>query len=362
MKSLYQDILNLMNKIESSWQKTGFKIDNFSSIVWEKTDKFDFSPLGDVSNQLKLLELSEVRHQQHLSTFSDMHFQIYHNGRFLIEILNWSGSHVNAHDHDFSAVQFQLKGDSLNVLYDFKPQEDLGSLHFGNLKVREAILWKEGGRSVVRPGCLDPHAVFHIGQPTTSLMIRTIATPYLGAQKNYFPTLAANYYVSNAIQRKKLTGLRLMSDSSASEFRRMLLGYLNSQSLAENFFMLVKLSPVLFQKNFADILVTYAAQGVREAKLVESVALDFGSNFFSTLITENPNLSFKNKVVGYAFAASMGRDNYVKLIESLNGNLESKISEEQIQSLLENLNSSKRHEAARWLEVFNISEVRNEAV
>ena len=284
MYTLYNDIQSLCSRIEDRWLKLNYASEDFYKVVWEETESFDLSPLGEVSNQMLLLDHPAVRLNQRSSTFSDLYFQLFNNGRFMIEVLNWSQAHVNVHDHDFSGVQFQLKGDSLNVVYDFAPKgERDGSLQFGSLSVREASIWKQGGRSVVRAGDVDPHGVFHLGRPTTSLLIRTLPTPRLGVQSNYFPTLAAHYTVQTDIQRKKLTGLQLLMKQDRAGFRLCFQHFLETQSLCENFFMILKLGEGVFSEPYIDLIKGYAARGEKESQVVTSAALNNGIDFFKKL-------------------------------------------------------------------------------
>lgn len=360
MKSLYKEINNTMQVIEEKWQKKNFSTESFSEIVWNETTNLDLSPLGEVSNQMQLLSLAEVRLQQQRSTFSDLYFQVYHNGRFLIEILNWSGGHVNVHDHDFSAVQFQLKGDSLNAVYDFNSIEEHGALRFGELSLRKAEIWKEGGRSIVRPGREDPHSVLHIGEPTTSLLIRTTPTPRMGAQSNYFPTLAAHYYVSNDIQRKKLTGLSLLAKHTPQQFIKCLTDFLNSQSLSENFFMLVKLGPILFQEKYITVIKEYAARGKFESQLVKSVALNNGIDFFKSKANSTVNITYCEKLAVFSVAATYSSKNFNKLCTDLRDSNFNILSD--LHSFIEKLSVSDQKIAKQFLTLFEISEASNETI
>ena len=106
MHNLYRDLEQAMSRIETKWQKENYSTEMFPEIAWEETSGFDFSPLGEINNQMKLMDMPGVRIQQKPSSFSDLYIQVFHNGRFMVEILNWWGGHVNVHDHDFSAVQF----------------------------------------------------------------------------------------------------------------------------------------------------------------------------------------------------------------------------------------------------------------
>lgn len=352
----YRNIEQTMARIESKWQKFNYSTDLFTEIAWEETQDLDFSPLADIHGQLQLLDLPGVRIQQKQTTFSDLYVQIFHNGRFMIEILNWWGGHVNVHDHDFSAVQFQLKGDALNVDYDFKTLKPAGALRFGELKLQEAEIWKAGGRSKVHPGADHPHSVFHIGEPTTSLLIRTTATPRYGAQSNYFPTLAAHYYVSNDIQRKKMTGLNLMSRKSPVEFKSTIRRFLNEQSASENFFMLLKLGSLLFQEAYMEIVEDFASRGEDESKIVQSVVINNGIDFFKTRANDTEGITPLEKLSAFAVAASHDLRNFDKLEEDLKSKEDVADLRPPLKSFISRLDENDRLTAEQYLRVFGLQE------
>ena len=356
MFNFYNDIIKLANEIEKEWYKYQYSSDEFYKIVWELSNKFDLSMLGDIKNQLQLLEHPSVRIQQHHSTFSDFHFQIFNNGRFLIEVLNWLGSHIDVHDHDFSGVQFQLKGNSLNVIYDFSCKKSYGAINFGELKIRKVNIWKEGSRSIVRNGSQDPHAVFHLSRPTTSLLIRTVPTPRYGSQLNYFPSLSAYYYVNNIIQRKKLTALGLLADNSTSDFRKSFTRCINEQSYSENFFTFLKLSSVILTTKYEDLIHEYAKRGENESKIIENVIYNHAIDFFKRKASVNPNSSEEERISLYSVAASYGIENFLKLENNLiefDKNLD-------IKKYLKIFNSKQNEESKikinKLLRLFNLNE------
>lgn len=361
MQALYNDIKATMAKVEAKWQKFNYSTESFPELVWECTEKSDFSVFGDVQNQLKLLDLPDVRQLQEPSTFSDLYFRIFHSGRCFIEILNWWGGHVNVHDHDFSAVQFQLKGDALNVTYDFHEQESNGALRFGKLVVKKSEIWREGSRSLVRPDN-TPHSVFHIGTPTTSLLIRTVPTTRFGAQSNYFPDLSAHYYVANSIQRKKLTGLSLLSQKSPVEFAKCFNHFLNTQSLSENFFMMVKLGPMLFQEQYTDIVNQYANRGPREAKLILNVIINNGIDYLKTLANETPETTTNEKLAIFGIAAATNPTDLEKVLKTLYSSHGFQGLYSEISSFISRLSEADIEKLKKYLNLFNLSKIIHEDV
>jgi len=311
-----EKLVKIANAIESDWKKANYCSTRFHEVVWDHTTENTFNSLSDVKSQLDFIDHQFVRHLQLSSTFSDMFVQLFNNGRFTIEILNWWGGQVNIHDHDFSAVQFQLKGDALNVIYDFEDGDRQGALQFGNLKIRNTNIWKEGSRSIVRAGDVDPHSVLHIGQPCTSLLVRTLPTKRYGAQSNYFPNLRAHYYVATVMQRKKLTGLQLLAASNLDTFTSQLSAYIAQQSLSENLFMLDKLSSILFQPNMKRILFSLVSEHQEIEELLPALIFNHRSVRLKK-IAERSQLSYKQRVQLFTIAASPNPEEYYKLIKNL---------------------------------------------
>lgn len=356
MFALYNDISELCSRIERQWLKYQNASEDFYKVAWEQSEGFDLSPLGEVANQMRLLEHPSVRLNQQRSTFSDLYFQLFNNGRFMIEVLNWAGSHVNVHDHDFSGVQFQLKGDAMNVVYDFEQEgETQGALRFGKLKVRHGEIWKQGGRSIVRAGAVDPHSVFHLGNPTTSLLIRTLPTARLGQQSNYFPTLTAHYSVNTDIQRKKLTGLSLLAKQDRKEFRNCFNQFLNSQSYSENFFMLLKLGELLFTDDFVDLIYAFAERGEAEAKIVHSVAFNNGIDFLKTKANQYAPHTLEEKLAVFTIAATHGPENMRKLASDLQSSGFDLRLREHLPAFGAKLGSQDRERYGQYLELFEMA-------
>lgn len=317
MSEFYGDVISLTEKIEKRWLKENYSSDVFSDVVWELTHDTDLSPLADIRNQLELLDHGPVRGIQVQSTFSDFYFQIYNNGRFLIEVLNWWGGQVNAHDHDFSGVQFQLKGDAMNVIHDFETRQQCGAVRFGKLSARRSQHWKEGGRTKVFHGDIELHSVFHLGRPTTSLLIRTVPTKRYGAQSNYFKNLAAHYYVNTLQQRKKLTALRLLSQGDPDSFRERIRHYFGEQSLSENLFMLVKLGATFFDPRYATLLTEYASTSAEAEQVVLAAMSNMAEDQLRDLTHECLAATVEERMAIHALIASADPTDVRRIVEGV---------------------------------------------
>jgi hypothetical protein len=223
---------------------------------------------------MPLVDVPEIARLQQLSSFSDLYIKLYDNGRFWVEILNWWGSDINIHDHDFSGIQFQLCGYSLNVDYAFAESEDRGDLRLGKVTVTGAKVWHPGDRSVVMPGRETPHNVCHLNLPTVSLLVRTHPARKFGPQWNYFPPgVAANYGIADAVFRKNVKALRLLTRGDLQQFRRAFRRYAACSKPEQLLFTLIKMIDIVFEPRFVELLHDLIESGdpVRES-IVEAAA------------------------------------------------------------------------------------------
>jgi hypothetical protein len=258
--------------IDSLWRNVGFDYGKFPSIVQDVTGDLDLTPFGAVDQVVQLLVDPEIADLQRLSSFSDLYFKLFDNGRFWVEILNWWGSDINIHDHDFAGVQFQLAGSSLNVGYEFIEEAQLGGLAIGELSVSSAVLWRPGDRSIVEPGRKAPHNVCHIGIPTVSLLIRTHPDPSFGPQWNYFPPrIAGSYGVASPSFRKHVQALRLLARGDQHVFREAFRRFGDLATAQELMFGLVKMIDVLFDVDKVGLVHELAEKSPQNEAVVEAL-------------------------------------------------------------------------------------------
>jgi hypothetical protein len=232
--------------IDTAWRKAGRDIQAFPDIAMECTEGLDLSVFGNIGNLTAVLSLPKIAELQAPASFSDLYYVLFRNPHFYVEVLNWWGSDINVHDHDFSGVQIQVLDSSLNVEYAFDEQQCVDGVATGTTTISKAELWPQGGRSRVVPGM--PHNVSHLAEPTVSILFRTHPNPNFGPQRNYFaPNIAATYPVHSVTWRKNTKMLRLLATArDKSRFAEAFHTLTASQSANENLFTLIKMVDLIF--------------------------------------------------------------------------------------------------------------------
>ena len=313
-----REIQDVAQKIERAWIKTDNRVANFPDIVLEKIEGMDLTPLGELSRTIDLLDDPYIGALQYQSTFSDLYLLLYSNSHFYVEMLHWWKSDINIHDHDFSGVQFQLRGKSLNVVYDFDEKERQDGLAQGDIRVRRAEVWEKGGRSVVRPGTQDPHVVIHLGKPTISLLIRTHPQPFYAPQRNYFPPLlASNWGIATSAYRKKLSALRLLRRANPKEYGASLRRNLERGSPSENLFTLEKMQDIVFEGENVHLVKEFANRGEQEASIVKCVAMRRAYLFLANHVKDLPDMSVEDNLAVGTLMAGFDSSNRGSILRQL---------------------------------------------
>lgn len=355
IRQAYDGLIDVAQRIDAAWRQRDYDHEVFPQIVWDVTDGFDTSAFGNLSDLATLIDHPYVASLQIPSTFSDLYLTLFNNGRFWIEVLNWWGSDINPHDHNFTGVQFQLKGKSLNVIYGFSPEINLPNLAIGKLGVTRAEMWTEGFRSLVLPGAAEPHNVSHLDVPTVSMLIRTHPVALLGHQNNYLaPDMTGNYGIADIRFRKKVGALRLLGRSQPSEFQKTFRAFINDSPHVDSLFLMLKTMDFLFSPDNVHLLEEYAAHGALEQRMVNAVAYAKAQDFLTNVVKYTPCLTADDILAVSILASSFNQESFDTICHSLSG-LGLHVNQESIAAVSAKLSPAHRAQFERIHELFGIS-------
>lgn len=265
----YEALVACATRISDQWRELDRDYEAFPAVVLELTKDLDLSYFGQLQNLHRLGADPRVAELQRPSTFSDLYFKLYDDGHYWVEVLNWWASDVNTHDHDFSGVQFQLTGKSLNVTVKFRADEAVEGVELGHFEVAQATVWEPGTTSIVVAGDGEPHQVCHLNLPTVSLLFRTHPMPELGPQNNYFaPFMRGSYKIATIAVRTRLKMLRMLARSDQEIFEERFWQSVREQTVQANLFTIVKLGDLLYTEKYAHLLAGFAGSGIAGAEMI----------------------------------------------------------------------------------------------
>ena len=319
----YQELKHCCQNIEKRWSENGKTLESFPCIVLEETTGADFRKFADLSAQVSLLEKPEVAELQEASTFSDLYLKIYDTGTFWVEILNWWGSDISIHDHDFSGIQFQLSGRSLNVMYDYVGEQVSDHLCIGETSIRSVEIWEEGSRSLVRPGRVDPHNVSHLDIPTVSMLIRTHPRDSYAPQYNYLPpTMAASYNIANLVFRKKIAALRLLASHNSIVFAESMREIIRKNNPRLTLFTVMKTLDFLFTNQYEFLLREIIKQDTTIGPyIVKSAAIYHSHLHLSNTVKKSTSFSPEQYLALSALTTVFDKKSFQQVVNELNFNI-----------------------------------------
>lgn len=99
---------------------------------------------------------------------------VYNGDGWYIEALFWLEATTSVHRHAFAGAFQVLHGSSIQATWDFEPVRRISPrLSFGHVHNRSTTLLPTGAIQRIDPGKHLIHSVFHLEQPSLSLVVRT---------------------------------------------------------------------------------------------------------------------------------------------------------------------------------------------
>ena len=145
--------------------------------------------------------------QQDLSgKFGDPPITIYNSPRFHIDVYFWLEGTTAIHQHSFCGAFQVLHGSSIHSWYDFERSEAVNSFtEIGNINLKLCELLSVGDVQAIDAGRQYVHSLFHLEQPSATIVVRTHKSPLFLPQFSYHkPFLAIDPFFEEANTTKKM--------------------------------------------------------------------------------------------------------------------------------------------------------------
>ena len=190
--ALFSSLASLGEVIDQAYRRANYNDREFPKVAeaclasWTPPAAFT---LADAANYL----LTTPVKQQPGTAFSNLPITVFHSSDFYLECLVWTDATTNIHQHAFSGAFRLLAGSSLHSEYEFVERERVNTLLLlGHAHVRRFEHLAAGDvRQITsgRGGLI--HALFHLDQPSITLVARTHGEPWLQPQYTLYPPAAA---------------------------------------------------------------------------------------------------------------------------------------------------------------------------
>ncbi len=238
--------MELFNKlgaeIEALWREKNYDETVFSEIAAQKLkeaalpDKISaWDVIAWTLNETNLPAQKDLH-----ASFGDPPITIYVSPRFFIDVYFWLEGTTSLHQHGFCGAFQVLLGSSLHSWYEFERQESINTYtEIGVINLKECNLLNVGDVQEIRAGKQYIHALFHLEQPSVTIVVRTDKSPMYLPQYNYYkPFLAVDPFFEEPNTTKKMQAIIALIRSKHPETDRFIGDWLRTADFQTSFTIL----------------------------------------------------------------------------------------------------------------------------
>jgi hypothetical protein len=242
----------LGERLERAWSATGYDERAFPALAHAHLAGSDL----DVRPDALLVEFlrATTLPAQHGIDFGRPALVVHDGRHFFIEVLYWTAGSVSIHQHAFSGAFQVLGGSSVHCSFTFDEVHRVNSRFLlGELTRTGSELLETGATRTITAGALI-HSLFHLDQPSVTVVVRTRSEAAALPQYTYeAPHVAIDSFYRDPIGRRRLEALALLREIQAPAWRAAILDHVTAGDLQMCYegLRLVVDDPALFADLFA---------------------------------------------------------------------------------------------------------------
>jgi hypothetical protein len=228
--------------IEQNWRDKNYSEEHFPSVAAHALRDFGLpqkvSAWDTVFWALGEINLPEQRDLP--GRFGDPPITLYNSPRFHIDIYFWLEGTTSIHQHAFCGAFQVLHGSSIHSSYDFETKEVINVFtELGEMELDHCELLSVGDVRKILPGRDFIHALFHLDQPSATIVVRTHRSPLHLPQFDYRkPYLAIDPFFSEPNLTKKMQAITMMLRAKHPDADKLLYEMLDTADFQTTFSIL----------------------------------------------------------------------------------------------------------------------------
>ncbi|MBG6143386.1 hypothetical protein IWQ51_001505 [Labrenzia sp. EL_142] len=165
-------IIALAEQVSNEWEKSGFACAALPSIAARHLSGDLGFDITDIINTIA--KSSDLPNQRRADqNFGQPGVTLFSDERFEIEVLFWHTATPAIHEHGFAGAFRLLSGRSVHCRYGFDVKDKHDGVITGQLNRRDITLLHPGQGIEIPRGEALIHSVFHVDNPSVSLVLRT---------------------------------------------------------------------------------------------------------------------------------------------------------------------------------------------
>lgn len=264
----------LGNEIENLWRNKNYNEELFPAIAADALKRADLPAKVSAWEVVEwALQQAELPKQKDVhARFADPPITLYSAPRFYIDVYFWLDATTAIHQHGFCGAFQVLLGSSIHSWYEFERREAVNSFtETGNMNLKLCELLEVGDVQEIWAGRQYIHSLFHLDQPSVTIVVRTEKSPLFLPQFSYHkPYFAVDPFFEDDTTIKKLQIITALLRSRHAEADTMISELLESSDFQTSFSILSRVHGNV-QSNQLEKLFDLPAPEERFKKFLEIV-------------------------------------------------------------------------------------------
>lgn len=207
--------------IEQNWRDKNYNEELFPSVAAHALRDFNLPEKVTAWDTVNWALGQDVLPEQRdmPGRFGDPPITLYNSPRFHIDIYFWLDGTTSIHQHAFCGAFQVIHGSSIHSSYEFETKEAVNFFtELGDINLDHCELLKVGDVRKILAGSEFIHALFHLDQPSATIVVRTHRSPLHLPQFDYRkPYLAVDPFFEDSNLVKKMQTLNMLYKAKHSE-------------------------------------------------------------------------------------------------------------------------------------------------
>jgi len=251
-------------QVEQTWRDVNYDESVFPAIAAEALDAANLP--GKVSaweviewtlRQTVLPEQRDIR-----GSFGDPPITLYNSPRFHIDVYFWLEGTTAIHQHAFCGAFQVMHGSSIHSHYEFELRERINIFaELGEMNLKTVEYLEVGKVRQIAAGRQYIHGLFHLDQPSATIVVRTFRSPMNLPQFSYYkPSLAIDPFFEEPNATKKIQCLTALIRANHPDTDRHIGELLAESDFQTTFTILSKVRGFLQANQFEQMFNTGASE------------------------------------------------------------------------------------------------------
>lgn len=230
-----EDFIKLGDRLEADWRAADYDEGLFPELAAEGLRMAALQVKNSPWQVLEwTLDQTELPKQRDLpGRFGEPPITIYSGPRFHIDVYFWFHGTTSTHQHGFCGAFQVMHGSSIHSWYEFDLKDKVNSFcEIGEMRLKTCELLNAGAIQQILPGSQYIHGLFHLDNPSVSIVVRTDKSPLFLPQFNYEkPGLATDPFFEQEATVKKLQVVNALFHARRPDTDELVTKLLNDSDL-----------------------------------------------------------------------------------------------------------------------------------